>query len=73
MPTIAEVEELALNLSENERVFLATRLLESLPPTLSDEDEGIAEALRRDADFDRNPGLGMSLEEFDERMQRRLR
>lgn len=51
MATIAEIERLALNLSESERAILAAHLLGSLPPVLRDEDEGIAEALRRDAEI----------------------
>ena len=73
MPTIAELEKLVLGLPENDRAHLATRLLESLPAVLSDEDESIEEALRRDAEMDKDPDLGMSLEELDEHMKRLLR
>jgi hypothetical protein len=45
--------------------------LGSLPPVLHDEDEGIAEALRRDAELNSNPGLGMSLKELDQQIKRR--
>jgi hypothetical protein len=38
---------------------------------LHDEDEGIAEALRRDAEFEANPSLGMTLEELDQRIENR--
>jgi hypothetical protein len=38
---------------------------------LHDEDEGIAEALRRDAELDANPLTGMSLEQLDEQIERR--
>jgi hypothetical protein len=55
MATIAEVEKLALDLPETERAALAAHLLGSLPSVLHDEDEGIAEALRRDAEFEANP------------------
>jgi len=65
MATIAEVEKLALDLPETERAVLAAHLLGSLPSVLHDEDEGIAEALRRDAEFEANPSLGMTLEELD--------
>ena len=67
MATRAEVEKLALDLPETERAVLAVYLLGSLPSVLHDEDEGIAEALRRDAEFEANPSLGMSLEELDQR------
>lgn len=50
MSNILEIEKLALGLSERERAALAANLLDSLPPILSDEDEGVAEALRRYAE-----------------------
>ena len=71
MATIAEVEKLALDLPEVQRAILAAHLLESLPSPLHDEDEGIAEALRRDAELDANPSAGMSLEQLDEQVERR--
>jgi putative addiction module component (TIGR02574 family) len=71
MATIAEVEKLALDLPETERAVLAAHLLGSLPSVLHDEDEGIAEALRRDAEFEANPSLGMSLEQLDQRIESR--
>ena len=71
MATIAEVEKLALDLPETERAALAAQLLGSLPSVLHDEDEGIAEALRRDAEFEANPSLGMTLEELDQRIENR--
>jgi putative addiction module component (TIGR02574 family) len=71
MATIAEIEKLALDLSESERAVLAAHLLGSLPSVLHDEDEGIAEALRRDAELEGNPSMGISLEELDQRIQRR--
>ena len=69
--TIAEIERLALDLPESDRAILAAHLLGSLPSILHDEDEGIAEALRRDADFEANPSMGISLEELDQQIQRR--
>jgi putative addiction module component (TIGR02574 family) len=71
MATIAEIEKLALDLSENERAVLAAHLLGSLPPVLHDEDEGIAEALRRDAELEANPSAGLSLEQLDQQIRRR--
>jgi len=44
---------------------LASHLLRSLPPVLDDEDEGIAEARRRDAELDSNPDAGISLDQLD--------
>jgi hypothetical protein len=71
MPTIAEVEKLALDLPESQRAILAAHLLGSLPSVLHDEDEGIAEALRRDADLAANPLAGLSLEQLDQQIERR--
>ena len=70
MAAITEVEKLALDLPESERAILAAHLLGSLPPMLHDEDEGIAEALRRDSDLDADPPSGMSLEQLDQAIQR---
>ena len=71
MATMIEVEKLALDLSDNERAVLAAHLLGSLPPVLHDGDEGIAEALRRDADLEANPSAGLSLEQVDQQVRRR--
>jgi putative addiction module component (TIGR02574 family) len=69
--TITEVEKLALDLPESQRAVLAAHLLGSLPPVLHDEDEGVAEALRRDAELDANPSSGISLKQLDEQIERR--
>ncbi len=71
MATIADIEKLALDLSESERAVLAAHPLGSLPSVLHDEDEGIAEAVRRDAELEADPSMGISLEELDQRIQRR--
>jgi hypothetical protein len=71
MSTIVEVEKLALDLPEKERAALAANLLESLPGILSDEDEGVAEALRRDAELDADPAQSISLSELDSHIQGR--
>lgn len=61
MATITEIEKLALSLPEKERATLAANLLVSLPGILSDEDEGVAEALCRDAELETNPDRAISL------------
>jgi putative addiction module component (TIGR02574 family) len=71
MATIAEVEKLAFDLPDSERAVLAAHLLRSLPSVLHDEDEGVAEALRRDADLDANPETGITLEQLDEGIRNR--
>ena len=72
MAAITEVEKLALDLPERQRAVLA-HLLGSLPSVLHDEDEGIAEALRRDAELDANPSAGLSLEQLDQQIDGRRR
>lgn len=64
MVTLAELEEQALRLPEDQRAALAAHLLDSLPAVLHDDDGGLAEAMRRDAELDEDPSAGMSLEEF---------
>ncbi|HEX4637862.1 MAG TPA: addiction module protein [Chthoniobacterales bacterium] len=70
---ISEVEKLALGLPESQRAVLAAHLLRSLPSVLHDEDEGIAEALRRDAELEANPASGISLEQLDREIKDRTR
>ena len=69
MATITEVEKLAFDLPDSDRAVLAAHLLRSLPSVLDDDDEGIAEALRRDAEFDANPDLGITLEQLDRQIR----
>jgi len=71
--TITEVEKLALDLPESQRAVLAAHLFGSLPSVLHDKDEGIAEALRRDAELNANPSSGISLEQLDQQVERRRR
>jgi putative addiction module component (TIGR02574 family) len=68
MPSVNEVEKLALELPEADRAVLASTLLDSLSPVLDDDDEGIAEALRRDAELEADPSLALSLEQLDQRI-----
>jgi hypothetical protein len=69
--TITEVEKLALDLPESQRAVLAAHLVGLLPALLHDEDEGIAEALRRDAELDASPSSSISLEQLDQQIERR--
>ena len=55
----------ALRLPEKDRAGLASQLLRSLPPVACDEDDGIAEALRRDAELDSDHSQAMTLRELD--------
>ncbi len=64
MSTLQEIEQHALKLSDTHRARLAAQLLKSLPPVLVEEDDGVAEALRRDAELDADPSIGLSPEAF---------
>jgi hypothetical protein len=68
---MSDVELLAFELSDSERGILAARLLDSLPPILRDEDEGMTEALRRDAELDAHPEMAISYEELNRRIAQR--
>jgi len=71
MPSVAELEKFALELPEHQRATLAIHLLHSLPAPLQEDDEGISEALRRDAELDADPTLGISFEDFDLKIKSR--
>ena len=71
MATVFEVEKLALDLPEPERAQLAANLLDSLPGVMADEDEGITEALRRDAEIAADPSEAITLAELDSQIQSR--
>jgi putative addiction module component len=59
----------ALRLPEKDRAGLASRLLRSLPPVAFDDDEGVAEALRRDAELDADPAQAISLRDLDSHIE----
>jgi putative addiction module component (TIGR02574 family) len=71
MATIFDIQKLALDLPEQERARLAANLLDSLPGVLSDEDEGVAEARRRDAEMDADHGQAITLAQLDSQIQNR--
>lgn len=64
MNATGDLEQQVLRLDATARARLAVRLLASLPAVLVDEDEGVAEALRRDAELEQDAGCGMTLEEL---------
>jgi hypothetical protein len=70
MSSIVE-EKLALNLPERQRAVLDAKLINFRSGILSDEDEGIGEALRRDAEIEADPAKVISLAEVDSEIQRR--
>jgi hypothetical protein len=59
-----------MQLPEDQRATLAAHLLGSLPGILHEDDGGIAEAIRRDAELDRDPSTGMTLEQFSKALGR---
>ena len=69
--SVEQIAAAALLLPEKERAGLASRLLRSLPPVAFDDDEGVAEALRRDAELDADPTTAMSLRDMDSHIQQR--
>lgn len=64
MTLLQEVANKAGLLPESERAALVTQLLATLPPVLAEADDGVAEALRRDAELDSDSSAGMSDEAF---------
>ena len=72
MANISTVEELALGLSTSERATLASKLLRSLPEFLRDDDEGVAEAVRRRDELIANPEMGISFGELRSRIAERF-
>ncbi|MCC5805359.1 MAG: addiction module protein [Opitutales bacterium] len=70
MTSLNTVEKLALELPESQRASLAMHILKSLPALHSERDGGVAEALRRDAEMEANPSVGLSLE-LDQKVRER--
>lgn len=64
MQTLSDLERQVMELPECDRAALAAHLLDSLPAVLADDDEGVAEALRRDSELEHNPEAGMTLDEL---------
>ncbi|NQW99847.1 addiction module protein [bacterium] len=62
--TLAEIETWVFKLPEADRAKLAADLLDSLPGVLVEDDEGLAEALRRAEEMDRDPSVCLTHEEF---------
>lgn len=63
MPIITDIEKQALSLPDQDRAKLADRLIASLPPDFTDDDE-IEEALRRSKEMDNDPSRVISHDEF---------
>lgn len=71
MATLSEIEKLAFELPERQRATLAWHILDSLPGIATDSDDGTAEATKRDAEMDENPGIGISMDQFDQFISQR--
>lgn len=64
MPTMSELERQAMALPDSERATLAVLLLNPLPAVLFENDDGLAEARRRNDEMDRDPTASVALEEI---------
>lgn len=64
MVNFSDIEAQAMKLTVSERATLASNLLHSLPPVYDDDDDGLAEALRRDAEMDADPSMCITLDEL---------
>lgn len=69
MMEISKNLENILDPAESERVTLTSQPLQSIPPC-SDEDDGISEALRRDAEMDAYPGSILTYDDFKKAIAR---
>ncbi|MCW1926243.1 hypothetical protein OKA05_27040 [Luteolibacter arcticus] len=67
---LEEIFREAEKLPQGDRAKLAATLLQTLPVTLADEDDGIAEARRRSRELDEQPELGCSWEDVKKSLGR---
>lgn len=70
---INELTSMVMKLPDEQRAQLVTNLLASLPSVLTDQDEGISEALRRDAQLDDGSQQALSLDDLDAAIDNRRR
>lgn len=68
-----ELTSMVMRLPDEQRAQLVANLLGSLPSVLTDQDEGIAEALRRDAELDDGSQQAISLDDLDAAIESRRR
>ena len=71
LPPVGAIRRAGFELARQRTRNLAANLLDSLPGVLSGEDEGIAGALRRDAEANLNPDQTISLSQLDSRIESR--
>ena len=60
MSKVSDIYSQVLDLPEDQRAGLACDILDTLPASLSDVDDGLAEARRRSKEMDEDPSIGMS-------------
>lgn len=70
---INELTSIVMKLPDKQRAQLVANLLASLPSVLTDQDEGIAEALRRDAQLDDGSQEAISLDDLEAAINNRRR
>lgn len=70
MSRLQEVKKEAMCLTDAERAVLASDLLQTLPVVLADEDKGVAEAVRRDAELDNDPTVGIDWNDLKKQLGR---
>ena len=70
MDKIEALKTEVLDLNDQERATLASELLYSLPATLQDPDDGLAEALRRDRELSTNDSYGVTWDELKDSVGR---
>lgn len=70
---INELTSMLMKLPDKQRARLVANLLASLPSVLTDQDEGVSEALRRDAELDDGSQQALSLDDLDAAINRRRR
>ncbi len=70
MNKIEALKTEVLELNDQERATLASELLYSLPATLQDSDNGLAEALRRDRELSTSDSYGVTWDELKDSVGR---
>jgi hypothetical protein len=65
METLSSLQAQIMTLPDGARANLASFILQSLPPVYIDEDDdGLAEALRREAEMEADPSMCITFEEL---------
>jgi putative addiction module component (TIGR02574 family) len=68
-----ELTAMVMKLPEKQRAQLVAKMLASLPSVLTDQDDGVAEALRRDAELQDGTQQALSLEDLHAAIRNRHR